>query len=351
ANLKEAEVLAARLVDRPRLSQVLYWLGRLNYGVAKHDVGIEYAHKALELADKLGDEALQAPPVNLLGRAHFLRGEAEKASKLLARNVRQMRALGNRIEEATASGFLGMCYGMLGRFAQAIEVCDSGIQIAEGIEHPPTLAACLQYRGQVRSWRGDRGSLEDYGRALELAEKGGDVFRAYIIRANRGGWGHLLLGEYGPAIEDLTRALSLAERLGVRFFVGAWNGGLAEAHLGIGNVVEALRLAREGLRIANESGSPWEQLIAFRTLAQALLAQDPPDVPGAEEAMAAALSIQDKIDMKWESAQSLLVYGRVLGAKGEGERAREVLARAGRLFEEMEVAWGTERVERALRDL
>ena len=55
--------------------------------------------------------------------------------------------------------------------------------------------------------------------------------------------------------------------------------------------------------------------------------------------------------MKWELAQSLLVYGRVLQAKGDAERAREILTRAKQMFEEMGVAWGTDRVERVLREI
>lgn len=55
--------------------------------------------------------------------------------------------------------------------------------------------------------------------------------------------------------------------------------------------------------------------------------------------------------MKWELAQSLLVYGPVLRAKDDVKGARDTLARAKQLFEEMGVSWGMERAEQALREL
>lgn len=103
--------------------------------------------------------------------------------------------------------------------------------------------------------------------------------------------------------------------------------------------------------MANESGQPWEQSFALRGLAQTLLAQDPPDCRGAEDAISNAIAIQERLRMKWELAQSLLVFGRVLRVRGDGKGATEALASAKQLFEEMGVAWGIERAEQALREL
>jgi predicted ATPase len=350
-SLEHALALAERLDDRPRLSRVLYWLGRIQYTMGRHDAGIEYAEKALDLAEALGDENLAAPPVNLLGRGRFMRGEYERVRGLLARNVQQMRTIGNRIEEATASGMLGLSHAQLGQFSEALAACEEGVRVAEAVGHLPTLAACLLYRGITSSHFGEWSpALRDFETALEAAERSGDVFRAFIIRANRGGWCYLLSGDHGRAIEELTQALALADRVGTRWFLGGWLGYLAEARLGAGDVAEALRLGREAVQIASESASPWEQSVAFRALAQALLAQDPPDSQGAEEAIGRAIAIQEGFQMKWELPQSLLVRGRVLRAQGHAAEARAVLDQALKLFEAMGVSWGVEKAEQALRD-
>ena len=351
-NLQRAQALTEELNDQPRLCRVLYWRGRTHYSLGRHDLGIDYAQEALKTAEELQDETLIAPPVNLLGRAHFMRGEVKRAREFLPRSVRQMNSMGNRIEEATASGLLGLCHGQLGQFPEALEAVDNSARMSEAIEHLPTLAACLQYRATVKSWHGDwPAALQDYERALELAEKTGDVFRTYVICGNRGAWVYLLAGDYVRAEEDLMRAVMLADRLGTRFALGTYKGHLAEATLYSGNVLDAIRLSREAVETANESAHPWDHSVASRALAHALVAQDPPDCQGGENAISNALAIQERLGMRWELAQSLLVYGRVLGAKGDVEKAQKTLARSLEMFQEMGVAWGVARAEQALREL
>jgi hypothetical protein len=67
-NVERARDLAERLQDEHRLAQALYWLGRLGYVLGDRATAIEYAGQSLEIADRLGDEALAAPPVNLMAR-------------------------------------------------------------------------------------------------------------------------------------------------------------------------------------------------------------------------------------------------------------------------------------------
>src|SRR5262247_1368819 len=68
-NVEQARALAEQLPDEGRLAQALYWLGRLQYVLGDSAGAIEYAEQSLEIADRLGDEALAAPPVNLVARA------------------------------------------------------------------------------------------------------------------------------------------------------------------------------------------------------------------------------------------------------------------------------------------
>ncbi|MFQ5830984.1 MAG: AAA family ATPase, partial [Candidatus Methylomirabilia bacterium] len=350
AELPLAQVLAEQLNDRPRLSQVLYWLGRTHYVLGKQDAGIEYARQALEVAEGLGDETLLAFPVNLLGRAHFTRGEYRRACELLARCVQQMNALGNQVEEATASGMLALSRALLGEFPQALGAADRGVRIARAIEHLPTLAACLQYRAQVQAWQGEWApALEDYQKALELAEKGGDVFRTYLIHGNRG-LAYLLAGDHKRAGEELSRAIAEAQQLGTRFFLGYYQGYLAEARLSGGDALEALRLSRDALQIATESNQPWSQSVASRALAQALLLNDPSSHQAAEEAIKDAIAIQQAFGMKFELAWSLLVYGQVLKAKGDGRKAHETLTQATEMLREMGMASDLQRARAALGD-
>ena len=119
-NLEQAFALAETINDRESLCRIQYWMGRITYIFGHFDRAVELAGKALLIAEGLGgDDRFTADPVNLLGRIHCLRGEARDAITHAARNVQQMRRLGNRIEEAAMSGVLAFAYGMHGEFDQA----------------------------------------------------------------------------------------------------------------------------------------------------------------------------------------------------------------------------------------
>ena len=116
-NPEQARTLAEGLNDRASLCQIQYWIGRINYIFGRFDQAVDFAGKALLIAEGLGgDDKFTADPVNLLGRIHCLRGEPPEAIAHTARNVQQMRRLGNRIEEAAMSGVLAFAYGMHGEF-------------------------------------------------------------------------------------------------------------------------------------------------------------------------------------------------------------------------------------------
>ena len=350
ANLHRARSLAGQLPDRPRLSRVLYWLGRVHYTTGKVDTSVEYAQEALRLAEELGNEALLAPPVNLLGRAHFILGENERASELLARSVQQMGRLGNRIEEATAAGFLAICLAQLGRFPEAVEAAEHGVRTAQAIQHFPTLAACLHYRAQVQVHRGNWSpAVPDLQQGLELAEKGGDVFRTYLLHGMLG-WAYVLAGDHARADAELTRAVEIADRLGTRMVLGLYVSLLAEARLGMGQVGDALRLSHEALQLAIEINQRWAQSRAHRAMAQALLRSDPADYLAAAQAIGRAIAIQQDLGLKCELPESLVVHGQILRASGEMKRAREMLGQAIQMFQDMEMTSDLTRTEEALRE-
>src|SRR5262249_59699153 len=86
-NLEQARTLAEASGDDARLAQVLYWLGRLCYVRGEYQAALAYVEQSLAIADRLDDDALSAPPVNLMGRRYFLFSDYPKTSQLPAPNL------------------------------------------------------------------------------------------------------------------------------------------------------------------------------------------------------------------------------------------------------------------------
>src|SRR5262245_52224395 len=214
-NLEEARTLAERIGDQHLLSQVLYWIGRANYVFGRFDAGIEHAAQALAIAEALGgDDSVTADPVSLLARIHCLTGEPKQASTYAARSVEQMHRLGNRVEEAAVAGVLAFAYGLHGRFPQAFEAAERGIEVARTTEHLPTLAACFMFRGVVKGWRGElAAAVVDFDEAIATSQLAGDLFRRYLAHGFRGE-AYLIAGEPTAAEAELAECLALGGQIG-----------------------------------------------------------------------------------------------------------------------------------------
>ncbi|HEX6115355.1 MAG TPA: AAA family ATPase [Geminicoccaceae bacterium] len=350
-HLEHARQLAEAIAHKPRLSQIHYWIARTYYVLGRFDRSEEYARTALEIAEPLGDDRLSAAPINLLARFSTVRGEVRTAYELAERNVRQMHSLGDRIEEAAMAGFLGLSAALLGRFDEGRAAASRGVDLAEQIEHLPTLAACLQFRAMVNGWYGMvQPALADFDRALEICNTLNDIFRKYLIHGWRGQI-CLLAGDHAMAEAELAKCVALAEQIGTNFHFGAFAGYFAEVRLDSGDLDKALHLSRRGLEVATETRQGWSQSIAARSLARVLLATDPPDPRGAEEQVRCAIEIQESYGTRFESAWSQVVLARVLQAKGARTEAAATLAETATAFREMGMTRDLRQVEAALAAL
>ena len=351
-NLEQVIALAEGLNDRGSLCRIQYWMGRINYVFGRFDRAVDLAGKALLIAEGLGGaDSVTADPVNLLGRVQCLRGDAHEAIMHSARNVEQMRRLGNRIEEAAMSGVLAFAYGMHGEFDKALQVAVHGIALARQIEHLPTQAACLFFCGVVRGWHGDlTGAVPEFEDALNLCERAGDIFRQYLIHGWRG-QGYLIAGRHAEAEADLERCLALGDQIGTAFHRGAFQAFRAKLRLLDGDVGEALRHSAEALEVATGTQQAWSRSIALRIHAEALIALEPPRVTQAEDEIRSALEIQERRECRFDLAWSQLALGQVFAAGGAKDRARDACLLARRMFESMGVRPGYRLSEQSVAEL
>jgi len=327
-------------------------MGRMNYVVGRFAQGIEYAEQSLQVAQTLGnDDSLSTDAVNLLARIHCLRGEPRQASEYAARNVGQMHRLGNRIEEAAVSGVLAFAYGAHGRYREAIDAADYGVEMAKNLEHLPTLAACYMYRAVVKGWFGKLNpAIADFEQALWISERTGDLFRRHLVH----GWlgeAYLLSDEFVPAQRELAQCIALGDQIGTSFHRPAFQAFLARIKLQEGDVEGARRGCEEAIQTANETSQPWSLSIALRIHAETLLAGSLSLVDAAEEASRSAIRIQEQRECRCDLAWSQLALGRALQAKGDDRGAITQLIVANRAFEDMGIARGIEKVSAALAAL
>ena len=352
AHLAQAQAWAEAFADEPRLAQVRYWQGRLAYVRGDLQTAITYAEQSLAIADRLADEMLAAPPVNLLGRSYTMRWECVRGSQMLARSTAQMHQLGNRSEEATAAGFAAVPFGLRGEFAQALAYGDHGVALARELANPFAEAAALQYRGLVHDQQGAwTHALADFHAARRVAEGVDDPFRVYLVHLYEG-WTATRAGDPAAGQVLLEQFFTLAAQMGTVFFVAMGKACLAACFLALGKLETVPALCQEAQRMAEATADRFAQAVASRALAEALTWGPAPDRPQAEQAMGAAIRLFTELEFRPELARSYVCYARVLQQWGQPETAAHYLSEAMRLFQAMGMAWDLAQaaeVHRALR--
>jgi class 3 adenylate cyclase/tetratricopeptide (TPR) repeat protein len=348
-NVERARNLAEQLQDESRLAQALYWLGRLQYVLGHSAAAIEYAGQSLEIADRLGDETLAAPPVNLIARAHHW-SDLTRACEMIERSVDQMSRLGNKGEEASASGFAAVLFAPTGEFERALAYANRGLELAQEIQNPLAEAAAYQYRGILQDQRGEWArAIDDYECARRVAERAGDLFRIYIVKF----WEGRAYTRAGDARRGRTlveEGFALAERIGTKFVLAHGKVSLAECLLALGELDEACRVCQDTIILAEEGGDRFHAALAHRILAESLSRLRPSDSQWPHREILEAIRIQQEIGARPELARSYVSYARLFKASGETEQARTQLTRAIDMFRHMGMTWDLDRAERALRE-
>jgi class 3 adenylate cyclase/tetratricopeptide (TPR) repeat protein len=350
-NLDVACELAEQLQDRPRLAQVLYWLGRNRYVLGEPRTAVGYATRSLEVAETVGDDALAAPPVNLLGRSYHMLGELARAAALIERSVAQMQRLGNKAEEATAATFAGYTFAYLGEFEAASRYAERGLRLAQEIQNPFAEGAAHFGRGVVHVLRGDWDqAIAALEHASRVAEQAGDLFRVYIAKA-WGGWALTGAGDLGRGRALLEDARALAARLGTSFQLAHFEAKLAACLVAFGEAEAARGLCHEAIRVAEKTDDPFGEALAQRALAEAIALGGLTNRAAAERSTLEAIRIQQQIGSRPELGRSYLSYARLLQGWGELDRAREVLGQAIALFRETGMAQDLARAEQLAGEL
>jgi tetratricopeptide (TPR) repeat protein len=314
---------------------------------------LEWAGQSLEIADRLGDEALAAPPVNLMGRVYWNWTDFPRASKLLERSVEQMNRLGNRTEEATAAAAAGFAFGCMGEFERALHYGDRGVALSQEIHNPFAESSARQNRAFVLEHRGalDR-AIAEYAAARQIADGVGDRFRLYIIKILEGR-AHALNGNPAFGRGLLEEAQAFAQQIGTKFFLAWQKTCLAGCLLPLGDYAGALALCEEAIDLAGQTGERFIRALAQRARAEALV-----NMRGSADALAAAarsldevLEVLGELGARPELARSHLSYARVLTLASDARRAREFRERARALFREMDLTWDLRRLDEEIATL
>jgi DNA-binding SARP family transcriptional activator/tetratricopeptide (TPR) repeat protein len=339
-------------------------LGHLEVGVAtaftyglRIGPGLEAAHRAMELAEMVGDEVLWSGAAQAFGWHALVAGRLGEGFAVLEQAF--------AIADGHRRPFLAfMAANIRGQFTWGIGAPDE----AQGhFERPLTLpyTGDVAYRRQIADGIGrchaTRGDLETARRHLANATPtwithslqpvldlwDGDLDAVYALagrtldtsRRTGNRWDEwaaqqlaarvrCLRGESGPGLEMLEGALAIVVDGGAPYFELWVRPDLARALAAVGRVAEA-REQLDRCRAIAENGEDWRGRAGMVAFAEAvtLAHADRPD--DAERAFAGARALLAVHKLRSEEAELLHEWGRLLEAPGRLDEAAELFRRHG----------------------
>jgi len=354
AVMREAEGLATRLGDRARLGRGLADIcARLRNVAGEHLQAIEVGQRALAIAVESGDQELAREAQYRTGQAYFAIGDFRQALDLLSRCAEGAREDSDQRAQLFASwshSWLALTLSNLGRFVEASSHAQEALRIAEGADHPYTLAEALTGVGSVAL------ALGDLDQAIDALERARGLtrqwnFQPWAILA-RLGYACALSGradEGRRLLEGVIQDATTMSSMGVgRAMQLAW---LGEAYLLEGRLDDALERTQQAVSLAQRHQERSHEAWGLRLIGEIASRSDPPALEKPESYYHKALALAGELDMRPLVAHCHFHVGRLSRKTDRREQAREHLMTATAMYREMDMRFWVDRAEATMREL
>jgi class 3 adenylate cyclase/tetratricopeptide (TPR) repeat protein len=258
--LREAARLSEVIGDRARLQRVTSYLTHYFWATGAHRDAVATGERTLP-----GGVHCASCPVELvasnwaLGQAYHALGRYGAAVEFFSGMLRRLE--GDMIISSFGSHGLPVVFARswmtralaeMGRFEEGLACGNEGLRLAEALDHPFSRYVANQGLGYLHLRRAAIGDAVSYlQRSYELCREW-KLLIGYPTSGALLGYAYALDGRVADGVHLLSRALDDSRRIGVHFSVALETAWLAEAHLCLGDLDAAQRLAGQALHVAVE---------------------------------------------------------------------------------------------------
>lgn len=185
----------------------------------------------------VGDGPIPAAVAWRLGLIQYVRGELEEALATYSRGVLTGRG---QAEEALLLAWWASAHWMRGEIDRCRELVAEAMAAARAASDDRALAVAHTVMAMLAAVDSDpRANAAHYLRALEHAERAGDVLQQIRIHVNQGSH-HIREAGYAQGIAEVDVAIRLADLAGFAMFRALAMNNRGEALLGLGRLDEAI---------------------------------------------------------------------------------------------------------------
>ena len=256
--------------EHPDRAGALLWKAVAAQDAGRYEESEELYREAIAAFRSGGDRIGEGASFTKLANVLWERGAYADSRDFLA----EAAAI---LESEPPGPELAACYAttasariLVGAFDEAIGLSERALELAGRFDVKTLVSRALSYRGTARCFSGDQGGLNDFTKALEVAESIGSSQEgalALLVRAE------VEWGVEGPALALVTvrTGRDLAERRGVQDMVFFFDALSLGALFELGAWDELLMVADDIVRRSSQVGGQYAPALAQPWITQVLL--------------------------------------------------------------------------------
>jgi class 3 adenylate cyclase/tetratricopeptide (TPR) repeat protein len=341
ARLREADELATKLDDPRRIAWVSIYMGEHWRQTGEFTRALVLIERALGLGATVGDPAVRLAAHQYLALACYAVGDYRRAAALmrtvvqlpeddvLAAQFRPTQAGSPAGFRAVSLGWIARCLAELGDFAEGLDRGREGIQIAQRIDHPYSVASAYWGLGYLHVLQGELDTAVPELEHALTACRAANITRLLPQVMRPLGLVYALSRRTNEAIALLEEAVRIVKSIGLVVGYSSTLSHLGEVYMIGGRLEAAAAAAEEAYSIAHDRGQQADKAGALRLLGA--VAVDRGSGADARRLYGQAIALADSLGMRPFVARSRLDLGIML--RGEGDpAARPTLEEARAAF-------------------
>jgi tetratricopeptide (TPR) repeat protein len=343
--LTRYEPMAEDLGNPELLGAFYARLGHCEFSFGDYDQAIHTFGKATELCQAVGNVGDAAYAYMFWEVSHFDRGDFERVLALKDDVLRTMEQQFNLRFHTFALSIAARAYACLGRWDEAVKEAQKALSVAEEFSDNSVISFVAWNLSIVYAWKGDLARAVEYGElSLHKAATIGE--KAWAQRSL--GWALCRSGETTRGVELLTKVLPIF-RAG-RFITSEINLTcfLGEGYWLAREDDKARQTLEKGLEMAERYGVRYYVGFAQRLLGEMNLKTNPAQ---AETHFERSIAVLQEIKAENELALAYISYSYLHKQQNQIVQAKEYLMKALKIFERLGTPLEQNKVREILAEL
>lgn len=326
---------AEALRDKPRVLQLTFWMGFIQYAMGNIPEAQRHFQDILAAAEVPGSKSFVALAENYLARLHLFKGDFTQAIDGLERGAKRLEAQGMVTEAANSLSVAALAHGFRGSFDQGLAPCRRTATLSGSGGGLAAQAVGHVTQALVHVLRGDWAQAARVVRTAEAEAVSTGIPSIIGIAKWVVGLSDAKQGRPEPGIAQMEAGIEQIETSRSLLGLTSFCAFLAEESARNGRRATATKYLRKAQKLQKEGG---DRLGAFGiACTQAQLA--PAKGASAEKHIERALRIARNALGAPEQARGQFRHAELLAARGQTERALEMARGAEKQFAELGMEW------------